>query len=112
FWCAIPAVSFILEARRACRHSVKQTTRATVLAALTLCLTAAGAYSDVVKIGMLREGAMTGPIYVAKDRSYRAAEGIDCEIINFDTALPAAVAVVSGDLDVAVTGLSAGFYKL
>jgi len=81
--------------------------------ALALSMVSRAAFCDVVvKVGMLREGAMTGPIYIARDKGYFAAEGIDCKVITFDAALPVAVAVVSGDLDVAATGLTAGFYKL
>jgi len=65
-----------------------------------------------IKVGLLREGTLTAPIYIAKDKGYFAEEGIDCQIVPFDAALPVAVAVVSGDLDVAVNGLTAGFYKL
>jgi NitT/TauT family transport system substrate-binding protein len=45
-------------------------------------------------------------------KGYFTQEGIDCEIVAFDAALPVSVAVVSGDIDVAVNGLTAGFYKL
>jgi len=81
--------------------------------ALVAALFAAGnAQSEAVKIGLLREGALTGPIYIAKDKGYFVAEGLNCDIVKFDSAVPVSVAVVSGDIDVAVTGLSAGFYKL
>jgi len=79
---------------------------------LALCWNTGGAFGEVVKVGMLREGAMTGPIFIAKDKGYFAAEGIDCRVVTFDAALAVTVAVVSGDLDVAATGLTAGFYKL
>ena len=81
-----------------------------VLAAL---IASAGlASAAAVKVGLLREGTLTAPIYIAKERRYFAQQGIDCEIVAFDAAQPVAVAVVSGDLDVAVNGLTAGFYKL
>jgi NitT/TauT family transport system substrate-binding protein len=48
--------------------------------------------TTVVKVGLLREGTLTAPIYIAKDKGY--------------------FAVVSGDLDVAVTAMTGGFYKL
>jgi NitT/TauT family transport system substrate-binding protein len=85
--------------------------RIAVLASAILT-TSGNVDAETVKIGLLREGALTGPIYIAKDRGHFVAEGLDCEIIKFDAALPVSVAVVSGDIDVAVTGLSAGFYKL
>jgi NitT/TauT family transport system substrate-binding protein len=71
-----------------------------------------GAASEIIKVGMLREGTLTAPIFIAKAKGYFAAEGLDCEVVNFDAALPVTMGVVSGDLDLAVTALSAGFYKL
>jgi NitT/TauT family transport system substrate-binding protein len=82
------------------------------IAIAVLLWMAGAAQAEIVKVGLLREGAMTGPIYIARDKGYFAAEGIDCEVVNFDAALPVAVATVSGDVDVATTGLTAGFYKL
>lgn len=73
---------------------------------------AGDARGETIKVGLLREGALTGPIYIAKDKGYFSAESIDCGVVNFDSALPVSVAVVSGDIDVAVTGFTAGFYKL
>ena len=67
--------------------------------------------ADKVKIGLLK-AATGGAIYLAKDRGYFAAEGIDAEPVFFETAQPTAVAVVSGDIDVGVTGLTAAFLSL
>lgn len=85
-----------------------------IVAIIAISITSFGAASAAtpIKVGLLREGTLTAPIYIAKDKGYFATEGIDCEIVPFDAALPVAVAVVSGDLDVAVNGLTAGFYKL
>ncbi len=70
------------------------------------------ATAESLKIGLLREGTLTAPIYIAKEKGYFAQQSIDCEIVAFDAAQPVAVAVVSGDLDAAVTAMTAGFYKL
>jgi|SRR5579875_1563104 len=72
----------------------------------------AAAEAKVVKIALLAEGALTGPVYIAEDKGYCAAEGIDCQVLPFDAALSVSMAVVSGDADVAITGLTAAFYKL
>jgi NitT/TauT family transport system substrate-binding protein len=80
---------------------------------IALLIAGAGAAAAAsIKVGLLREGTLTAPIYIAKEKGYFTQEGIDCEIVPFDAALPVAVAVVSGDIDVAVNGLTAGFYKL
>lgn len=83
---------------------------ALAVAALLCAGHAAGA--ETIKVGMLREGALTAPIFIAKEKGYFAAQGLDCEIVNFDAALPVAMGVVSGDVDFAVNGITAGFYKL
>jgi NitT/TauT family transport system substrate-binding protein len=85
---------------------------AAVTAVLGFAQGAATAETKVVKIGLLAEGALTGPVYIAEDKGYCAAEGIDCQVVPFDAALPVSMSVVSGDVDVAITGLTAAFYKL
>jgi NitT/TauT family transport system substrate-binding protein len=46
------------------------------------------------------------------DRGFLAEEGIDAKLVTFDSAQPITVAVVSGDADFGVGGLSAAFYTL
>jgi NitT/TauT family transport system substrate-binding protein len=53
-----------------------------------------------------------GPLYLAIEKGYFTANGIDAEMVFFDAAQPVAVAVVSGDVDIGATGLTAGFYNL
>ncbi|HEX4195181.1 MAG TPA: ABC transporter substrate-binding protein [Stellaceae bacterium] len=65
--------------------------------------------ADHVKIGIIKTTS-SGPIYIAVEKGYFAAAGIDPELIFFDAAQPVAVATVSGDVDVGSTGLTAGFY--
>jgi NitT/TauT family transport system substrate-binding protein len=72
---------------------------------------AVGARAEHVKVGLSRLLGYPGvPIAVA--RGYFAAEGIDVEMIYFDSAQPIAVAVVSGGVDFGVSGMSASFYNL
>lgn len=54
----------------------------------------------------------SAPVFIAKERGYFAAEGLDVEIKFFQAAQPIAVAVAGGDVDLGVTGLTAGFYNL
>ncbi|HWE72557.1 MAG TPA: ABC transporter substrate-binding protein [Stellaceae bacterium] len=81
----------------------------TILAALTLGARAEAA--DQVKVGVVKVAA-NGPNFIAKDRGYFAAEGIDAEILSFDSAEPITVAIVSGDIDFGATGPGAAFYNL
>src|SRR6185437_6608198 len=72
---------------------------------------AAGARAETIKVGLLKTvGA--GPIFIAQEKGYLAAEGLTVEDVVFDSAEPIAVAVVSGAVDIGATGLTAGFYTL
>jgi NitT/TauT family transport system substrate-binding protein len=48
---------------------------------------------------------------VAIDKGFFAKQGLDAELVMFDSAQPIAVAVVSGDCDFGVAGLSAAFFN-
>jgi NitT/TauT family transport system substrate-binding protein len=83
-----------------------------LLTALLLWALAAPANAaEKLSIGVLKL-ASSGPVFIAVDRGYFAAEGIDPELRFFDAAQPVAVGTVAGDVDVGVTGLTAGFYNL
>jgi NitT/TauT family transport system substrate-binding protein len=79
------------------------------LALLALAVPAEAA--EKLRIGVLRL-ASSGPVFIAFERGYFTAEGIEAELRFFDAAQPIAVAAVAGDIDVGVTGLTAGFYNL
>jgi NitT/TauT family transport system substrate-binding protein len=85
------------------------------LAAVVLLLLSAvasmPAHAERLKIGVLRLG-QAGPVYIAQDKGYFAAEGLDTEVVLFDAAQPIAVAVASGDLSFGATALTAGLYSL
>jgi NitT/TauT family transport system substrate-binding protein len=67
--------------------------------------------AEPLKIGVLKL-ASSGPVFIAVEEGYFKSEGLDPSLVFFDAAQPVAVAVVSGDIDVGVTGLTAGFYNL
>ncbi|HEY3916818.1 MAG TPA: ABC transporter substrate-binding protein [Stellaceae bacterium] len=69
------------------------------------------AAAETIKIGGAKT-ASGGPGYIAIEKGYFAAEGLDAQLVFFDSALPNTMAVVSGDVDFGATGLSAGFYNL
>lgn len=69
------------------------------------------AHAEDIKIGLLKTVG-GGPVFIAKEKGYFAAEGLNVEFVVFDSAQPVAVAAVSGDIDFGATGLTAGFYSL
>jgi NitT/TauT family transport system substrate-binding protein len=48
---------------------------------------------------------------VAIDKGFFAAQGLDAEIVLFDSAQPIAVAVASGDCDFGAAGMTAAFFN-
>lgn len=71
----------------------------------------APAHAETVKVGVLRY-VSSGGLFLAVERGYFNAEGLDVELKFFEAAQPIAVAVVSGDTDFGVTALTGGFYNL
>lgn len=67
--------------------------------------------TDTVKVGLLKTVG-SGPIFIAEEKGYFSAEGLEVENVVFDSAEPIAVATVSGAIDIGATGLTAGFYTL
>jgi NitT/TauT family transport system substrate-binding protein len=87
-------------------------TRLFAFIALVACfLSATGARAEAIKIGLLKTVG-TSPVFIAEEKGYFAAEGLEVENVVFDSAEPVAVAVVSGAIDIGATGLTAGFYTL
>jgi NitT/TauT family transport system substrate-binding protein len=69
------------------------------------------AHGEAIKIGIVRTLAV-GPIFIAQEKGYFAAEGLQSELVIFEAAQPIAVAAASGDIDFGVTGISVGLYNL
>ncbi|HEV8015161.1 MAG TPA: ABC transporter substrate-binding protein [Stellaceae bacterium] len=67
--------------------------------------------AEAIKIGYIKVAALS-PLFVAQEKGYFAAEGLDAELTAFDAPVPVAQAVVSGDVDYGTTGPSAAFYNL
>jgi NitT/TauT family transport system substrate-binding protein len=74
-------------------------------------LAAAPASAEKIKIGI---GPVTasGPVYLAQDRGYFAAENLEAEAISFDAAQSVAQGVVAGDLEFGATAATAAAYNL
>ena len=54
----------------------------------------------------------SSPLFIAQEKGYFAAEGLDVEFKFFRAAQPVAVAIASGDADFGVTAFTAGFFNL
>jgi NitT/TauT family transport system substrate-binding protein len=90
--------------------ALKKLWRNMVLGAAILLVCAASRAEDI-KIGQLKT-AGNGATFVALDRGYFAAEGLNPTLVFFDAAQPIAVATVSGDVDIGATALTGGLYNL
>jgi NitT/TauT family transport system substrate-binding protein len=67
--------------------------------------------ADVAKIGAVKS-TLSAPIYVAIAKGYFAEQGIDPQIIWFESGQATFVAVVSGDIDFGISGVTGGMYQL
>ncbi len=82
---------------------------AALLAAL--CAIAAGAGAEPVKIGVLHSTG-SSPVFIAVEKGYFAAAGLEPEMLFFASAQPVAVATAAGNVDIGYTGLTGGLYSL
>lgn len=82
-----------------------------LLALAALALWSRAAAAEDIKIGQLKT-AGNGATFVALERGYFAAEGLNPTLVFFDAAQPIAVAVVSSDVDIGATALTGGLYNL
>ncbi len=69
------------------------------------------AAAEDIKIGI---GPVTGvgPVFIAQDKGYFAAENLAADAISFDAAQSVAQGVVAGDLDIGTTAATAAAYNL
>jgi NitT/TauT family transport system substrate-binding protein len=84
---------------------------AAVLVFATLAIGRPGAAAEKIKIGTLMTTG-TGPIFIAQERGYFTAEGLEAETVPFDAGQPVAVAAVSGDIDFGAAGVTSALYTL
>jgi NitT/TauT family transport system substrate-binding protein len=86
---------------------------ATALALVSAIALAAPAWAEdySMKVGT---GPVTasGPLYIAQDRGYFAAEHITAEMVSMDAAQSVAQGVVAGALDIGLTAATAAAYNL
>ncbi len=67
--------------------------------------------ADKVKVAVV-SSLGSAPIYVADAKGYFKDEGLDVELVHFDSAQPVAVAVAAGDIDFGSSGLTGAFFTL
>src|SRR6185437_15811460 len=82
-----------------------------VAALATLALAPVSAAAESIKIGTLKISAY-GPLFVAVDKGYFAAEDLAPELVYFESAQPVAVGIAGGSIDFGVTGTSGGLFSL
>jgi NitT/TauT family transport system substrate-binding protein len=82
---------------------------ALVLALVLLSPTARAA--DHVKFGVFKVVG-TAPVFIAEEKGYFAAEGLDVELVPFTAQEPLVLGIGSGDLDFGATAFTGGFYNL
>jgi len=80
-------------------------------AGLILAATSASAQTEKVSVAALAF-VSSAPIFIAQDKGFYAAEGLEVEFKIMQAAAPVAVAVASGDAHFGITGLTGGFYNL
>ena len=77
----------------------------------TLLLTPGARAADHVKFGVFKVVG-TSPVFLAVDKGYFAAEGLDVEIVPFTAQEPLVLGIASGDLDFGATAFTGSFYNL
>jgi NitT/TauT family transport system substrate-binding protein len=81
------------------------------LLALLLLPMPRAAANDKATIGAVKS-TLSAPIYVAIAKGYFADQGIDPEMVWFESGQATFVAVVSGDIDFGISGVTGGMYQL
>jgi NitT/TauT family transport system substrate-binding protein len=76
-----------------------------------LLLACGAAHAETLKIATVKSTAL-GALYIAEDKGYFAAVGIEPQFIDFDSPGLVPPAVVSGAADIGSTGVSAQLYAL
>jgi NitT/TauT family transport system substrate-binding protein len=67
--------------------------------------------AETVRVGIVK-GTVVGDLRIAVARGYFQNEGLTVELVEFESAQPAAVATASGDIDFGSVGLTGGFLSL
>ena len=82
-----------------------------LIAALAAYLAASAASAEPIKVSSSRSTG-SAPLYIALERGYFRDEGLEAQLIYFDSAQAGQIAVVSGDTEVGMGGMSGTFFNL
>lgn len=81
------------------------------LAALLLLASLPAGAQTPVRVGVLKLSS-SAPVFIAYDKGYYKAQGLDVALKFFDAAQPVAVAAAAGDIDIGVTAFTAGLFNV
>jgi len=84
---------------------------ALVAALAAIAFAGSASAADHIKIGALKSTNVAA-VYVAIDKGYFAKEGLDPELVPFQSAQPISVAATNGAIDFGTTSTSAGLFSL
>jgi NitT/TauT family transport system substrate-binding protein len=94
------------------RRSIRRRWATLPVALLAAAMLAPATHAaEKIKIGTLMTTG-SGPLYIAIEKGYFAAEGLAAELVPFDAGQPVAVATVSGDIDFGVAGVTSALYTM
>lgn len=93
------------------RKTLGRLGRALTLLGMALSATAPAFAADAIKLGALRFTSHSGA-FLAQEKGYFKAAGLEVELVFFQAAQPMAVAIASGDLDFGVTAITGGLINL
>lgn len=83
----------------------------TILSSLAYAPAVSAQDMETVRIGLLRVSSQA-PFFVGAAKGYFEEEGINAEIVFFDAAVPATLAIASGDVDMSIVGFVPAFFNL
>src|SRR5215469_13409602 len=88
-------------------------TQRILLLAIGLALAPLGAAraADHIRVGVVHSLG-PAPVFIAAGKGYFADEGLDAELVFFESAQPVAIAAAAGDIDFGCTGMTAAFLTL
>jgi NitT/TauT family transport system substrate-binding protein len=81
------------------------------LAAFAMLFSHTAFAAERITISVIK-AATYGAFFIAQEKGYFAANGLEVNFAYFDSSPPVAVAVVAGDLDFGIAATSAGFFNL
>ena len=93
------------------RRMKRATTLRIGLVIVVAAIFATRAHAEAIKIGVSKVLSYSAAP-IALEKGYFKAEGLEAELVFFESAQPIAVAVTSGGVDYAVAGVTAGLYSL